>query len=161
MKSFLQHLHENTVRLRDDGHYDAHGITPEHLDWLLAQPQIRKGKGMITLQLPDSLPPVWDSIVGPKAGDPPVQADDPRVYWASRGGGRNWNSRMIRAPHRLSHTITASVGVNPDGSRLLRTAYGGTPGSKELDDPTMKPDQLPSAREFWSTHALADGTNPK
>jgi hypothetical protein len=146
------------LMLRDDGHYDVHKITKQHIDWLSQQPEVMAAKGPVTLTLPDSLPRLPNSLVGPASGHSPVTDDHPDVYMASRGGGREYNSKMIRGENQTTNIITAIVRPHKETGRpFLITAFGGPMAPKEPNDPTLSDQERKASQEFWSQHALLDG----
>lgn len=142
--------------LRDDGHYDTHGLTPEHLDYIASHPSVLAAKGPVTLTLPAHLAPLKNSLVGPSSGDAPV--GEHQVHYKSRGGGRNYNSRMLRGSPRETRMVTAiSVPDSETGRPFLVTAWGGPLSPKEVDDPSHTPESRAESKKFWSQHALLDG----
>ena len=164
MKSFRQYLYENESKamLRTDGHYDAHGLTPEHLSWLQTHPDVLAAKGPVTLTLPDHLPPLPVGIVGPSIGDGPV--GEHQVHYANRGGGRGYESRMIHyeGPPKTTKMITAiSRQHSETGKPFLITAFGGPLAPKEVNDPSHTEESREEAKKFWSQHALIAQKEPK
>lgn len=158
MKSFIQFLKENQseLMLRTDGHYDVHGLTPEHLEWLGTQPDVLAAKGPVTVTIPDHLPSVPNSIVGPSMGDDPVSED--QVHYANRGGGRPYDSRMIHGPHRSTRMLTVIARPHSETGRpFLITAFGGPLAPKEVNDPSHTEESKKQAEQFWSQHALVTG----
>jgi hypothetical protein len=164
MKSFKQFLKEEaqSLMLRDDGHYDVHKLTPEHIEWLSSQPEVLAAKGPVTLTLPDHLPELPNAIVGPVMGDAPVSHDHPEIYSESRGGGRNYDSKMMRGEHRTTKMITAITRPHKETGRpFLITAFGGPLAPKEPNDPTLRDEEREESEAFWSQHALLDGKENK
>jgi hypothetical protein len=159
MLSFKRFLIESSeLMLRDDGHYDVHQITPEHIEWLSQQPEVMAAKGPVTLTMPDHLPTLPNSLVGPASGHEPVGSDHPGVYMANRGGGRTHDSKMMQGEHRPTNMITAIVRPHKETGRpFLITAFGGPLSPKEPNDPSLRDDERASSEEFWSQHALLDG----
>lgn len=142
--------------LRTDGHYDAHGLTPEHLDFIAGHPDVLAARGPVTLTLPEHLPPIKNGLVGPASGDRPVGEHE--VHYANRGGGRTYNSRMMHGAPRPTRTVTAvSVPDQKTGKPFLVTAWGGPVAPKEVDDPTHTPESREESKKFWSQHALLTG----
>lgn len=142
--------------LRDDGHYDTHGLTKAHLDYIASHPEVLAAKGPVTLTLPSHLAPLKNALVGPSSGDSPV--GEHQVHYKSRGGGRNYNSRMMRGSPRETRMVTAiSVPDQKTGRPFLVTAWGGPLSPKEVDDPSHTPESRAEAKKFWSQHALLDG----
>jgi len=156
---FKKFILESNIKIRTDGHYDVHGLTPEHISWITSHPNVISGSGHISLTLPDHLPAVPNSLVGPRSGDEPISDNDPRVFRKSREGGRNWESKMIRGPKRMTRDITAVIKVDDNGERTLHTAYGGPKGETEVGNPNIKPEDVENSKHFWSQHALLDGEN--
>jgi hypothetical protein len=161
MLSFKQFLIESSeLMLRDDGHYDVHQITPEHIEWLSQQPDVMAAKGPVTLTMPDHLPTLPNALVGPASGHEPVGSDHPGVYMANRGGGRTHDSKMMQGEHRRTSTITAIVRPHKETGRpFLITAFGGVnaplePGHPALNDNEEKRKE---SEAFWSQHALLSG----
>lgn len=154
-KCFLKESRENLM-LRTDGHYDVHGISPEHLDWLGTHPDVLAAKGPVTISIPDHLSPVPNSLVGPSMGDNPVSEND--VVYLNRGGGRPYNSRMIKGPHKTTRMLTVISRPHKDtGKPFLITAFGGPLAPKEVEDPTHTPESKEESKKFWSQHALLTG----
>jgi hypothetical protein len=157
MKSFKQYLKENEsqLMLRNDGHYDVHGLTPEHLSWLGSHPEVLAAKGPVTLTLPEHLPPLPVGIIGPSLGDNPVGED--QVHYANRGGGRPYESRMVHygGPDKTTRMITAISRPHAEtGKPFLITAFGGPLAPKEVNDPSHTEESRAEAQKFWSQHAL-------
>lgn len=142
--------------LRDDGHYDTHGLTKAHLDYIASHPEVLAAKGPVTLTMPSHLAPLKNALVGPSSGDSPV--GEHQVHYKSRGGGRNYNSRMMRGSPRETRMVTAiSVPDQKTGRPFLVTAWGGPLSPKEVDDPSHTPESRAESKKFWSQHALLDG----
>jgi hypothetical protein len=156
MKSFRRFLREQLI-LRTDGHYDVHKITPEHIAWIQSRPEVLNGNGNITLTIPDHLPRLPNALVGPASGDPPVADNHPDVYMSSRGGGRPYDSKMIRGEHRYTNMITVNIRRDDQGRPVLHTAYGGPKAHIEPNNPNLPPEQRKESEHFWSQHALLDG----
>jgi hypothetical protein len=77
---------------------------------------------------------------------------------ASRGGGREYNSKMIRGENQTTNIITAIVRPHKETGRpFLITAFGGPMAPKEPNDPTLSDQERKASQEFWSQHALLDG----
>jgi len=158
MKTFKSFLSENNspLMVREDGHYDIHGITPEHINWLSTVPEVLAAKGPVTLQIPEHLPPVPNSLVGPSTGHPPVGEN--QVHYANRGGGRPYDSRMIHGEPTPSRLLTVISRPHKDtGKPFLITAFGGILSPKEVNDPSHTPESKAEAEKFWSEHALLTG----
>ena len=98
--------------------------------------------------------PLPCALYGPLMGDPPVSDWD--VYYAPRGN-RSGASRMIAKPWRLTKRMTV-IGIG--GERIL-TAYGGEMAPREPFDPSMSDEEHAESCNFWSQHALADGSWPR
>jgi len=147
---------QEKAELRTDGHYDVHGLTKDHLDFIASHPEVLAAKGPVQLTLPEHLPEVPSSLKGPAAGHEPVGEQE--VHYADRGGGRNIKSRMIHGEHGGTRTVTAIARPNPQtGKPFLITAFGGPLAPKEVDDPTHTPESKEEAKKFWSQHALLTG----
>lgn len=154
-KCFLKESKENLM-LRTDGHYEVHGISPEHLDWLGTHSDVLAAKGPVTITIPDHLPPVPNSLVGPSMGDNAVSEDE--VIYLNRGGGRPYNSRMVKGPHKPTRMLTVISRPHKDtGKPFLITAFGGPLAPKEIEDPTHTPESKEESKKFWSQHALLTG----
>jgi hypothetical protein len=156
-KTFINEEHESPIMLRDDGHYDVHGITKEHIKWLSTVPEVLAAKGPVTLQIPQHLSPVPNSLIGPSTGHPAVE--ESQVHYANRGGGRPYDSRMIHGEATPSRMLTVIARPHKDtGKPFLITAFGGTLSPKEVDDPTHTPESKLEAQKFWADHALLTGS---
>lgn len=157
MLSFKKFLIESSnLMLRDDGHYDVHSITSEHINWLSQQPEVMAAKGPVTLILPEHLPELPNSLIGPASGHGPVGNDHPEVYRGKRGE-RNYDSKMLRGKNQTTRMITAIVRPHKETGRpFLITAFGGPLAPKEPDDPTLRDEEREESKRFWSEHALLD-----
>jgi hypothetical protein len=91
-------------------------------------------------------------LYGPRVGDPPVVAS--AVTWSPRPP-REYASRMIDAPARLTRVLTVIAGPHGNEPCVLYTAFGGPLAPKEPLDPTLKPEEQESSAAFWAEHALA------
>lgn len=148
----------STLRIFRNGHYDTHVVSFEHVKWLAGQPEVLAAKGPVTLTMPEFLGDLPNGIVGPIAGDPPVEEYDEegkrRVFYASRGADRKHSSRMIKGELRPSRQVTAVVFPDDDGVPLLYTVYGGPCAEREVQDPYLPQDCYQKSVDFWAQHAL-------
>lgn len=160
MLSFRKFLKESSsLMLRDDGHYDVHRITQDHINWLSQQPEVMAATGPVTLTLPEHLPELPNSLIGPASGHGPIGDDHPEVYRGNRGSGRNYDSKMLRGETQTTRMITAIVRPHKESGRpFLITAFGGPLAPKEPDDPSLRDEEREESKRFWSQHALLDGT---
>ena len=95
-------------------------------------------------------------------GDPPIHDNHSDVYFESRGGGRNYNSKMLPGEHRTTRMITAIARPHKETGRpFLITAFGGPLAPKEPNDPTLRDEEREESEAFWSQHALLDGKENK
>jgi hypothetical protein len=117
------------------------------------------GHGLVihTVCLPEHLPRVPCSIVGPMIGHAPVPESE--VYYEARAP-REYASRMVRRLGPMTRQVTVIVGPEGDDDTVLYTAFGGPlaprePGCPDLAKLSGYEQEL--AARFWSIHALADG----
>lgn len=134
-----------------DSHLD-HGLAAAHLRHILAHFHDRTSFFLVTLELPPELEPLLCGLYGPLMGDPPIL--DAEVALEARPG-RQWPSRLVDRPKRLSRLLTVVAGPHEDIPCLLYTAYAGPEAPREPGDFSLSPEAKQRAREFWSAHALA------
>ena len=141
--------------VRDDGHYDVHGITPKILDWITRQKEVMAATGPVTITLPDSMDPIPNSLIGPSTGYPPVNDD---ATFADNRGERAHKSRMMHGEATTTRTITIIARPHKEtGKPFIITAFGGPLSPKEPNDPYLKPEEKAESEKFWSQHALLTG----
>jgi hypothetical protein len=142
-----------------------HGLSPEHVAFVLALFHDRSGFFLETVTLPAELASLESALYGPLAGDAPVTEAD--VSYVVREG-RRWASRVLAygAPllvgstssgQRPTRQLTVIGGpMSPGENCTLYTAYGGPAAPREPGDLTL-PDweAVQVSRTFWTEHALA------
>jgi len=98
-------------------------------------------------------------IYGPIVGDDPVDERD--VYYTKRGD-REYDSRMVKRPSRMTNTITVIAGPHKDDETgvynacVLYTAYAGPQAPMEPGDPKQSADSIEDIKVFWAKHALCE-----
>lgn len=134
-----------------------HGLTEEHLEWLLERFGDRDAFFIECVEMPDHLEPLEDLLYGPAKGDAPIREDE--VVYTQRAD-RPGKSRMIMRPARSSQTVVVIGGPKNGESCVLYTAYGSPViAPREPFDPGIQDDPalMAESREFWAQHALATG----
>ena len=136
-----------------ESHLD-HGLGDDHIEFLKREFKGRKGFFIETFTLPVDLDPLKSGLYGPLSGDEPITED--RVSYETRGD-RPGESRMLKAPHRDTRTMTVIAGPDGDESCVLYTSYGGPNAPREPFDPAFAEDPkgLAESKAFWAEHALA------
>lgn len=130
-----------------------HGLTPEHVTWLLERFKDRSGFFIQTVELPAELGDLDCALYGPAVDDEPIAESD--VRYVVRGK-RPCASRIVNRPTRKTRKVTVIAGPSDEGECTLYTAYGGPMAPREPGDPTI-PDfeAIKFSRDFWAAHALA------
>lgn len=140
------------LEITEKSHLD-HGLSEDMLKMIVNKYKDKDGFFIETFRIPGGS---FDSaLYGPAAGDPPVSEDE--VYYEVRGG-RPGKSRMIKAPFRKTDELTVIAGPIDDKPVVLYTAFGGPLAPKEPFDITLDEQGVQNSKDFWSQHALADGT---
>lgn len=138
-----------------------HGLTPAHLEWLLATFRDRREFLLETVELPPELAPVMCALYGPSMGDEPVSESEVRYIVR---GGRHCTSRVLRWDHimlpRETRLLTVIAGPVSKGTVdkpcVLYTAYGGPAAPREPGDLSIPNwEALTASRAFWAIHALS------
>lgn len=137
--------------LHGDSHTDH--VPASVLKWLLEKFKDKDGFFIGSVELPEALPELFCGLYGPIMGDPPVV--EPDVAYGCRPG-RSYESRLCRMFERKTRLVTVIAGPHSNLPCVLYTAFGGPPSPKEVNDPTLKPEEREASVEFWSRHALAD-----
>lgn len=118
------------MKIIPDSHLD-HGLTPEHVAWLLEKFADRMAFFLKTVELPPELPPVRCALHGPLVGESPVPDGDAVMRVR---GERPGPSRTCARPFGSSRLVTVIAGPH-DGE--LFTAYGGPVAPREPWDPSL------------------------
>lgn len=136
-------------------------LPPEVLAALLAEVE---GEDTVTIAewtVPAHLPEVKCALYGPTAGDAPVTDDE--AFMAARPG-RLHRSRLVNRPVRMTRRVTVVSGPYDGHPCVLYSAYGGPPGTVEVEEAerhNLMPAAMAGAKAFWAVHALAaDGLTP-
>ena len=139
-----------------------HGLTPAHLEWLLALFHDRRSFFLETIPIPPELPPVTCALYGPVTGDEPVGEGE--VRYVVRGT-RSCASRILLAetmPSRETRLLTVIAGPSSDAPCILYTAYGGPAAPREPGDLTLSSwEAIEESRAFWAVHALTTSVEPQ
>jgi hypothetical protein len=142
------------LKVHTDSHLD-HGLTPDHVAWLLERFAARSGFFLETVELPWYLGPLTCGLHGPIMGDEPVPEGE--VNYARRGN-RSGESRMCDRPARETRLVTVIAGPHGDEPCVLYTAFGGPSAPREPWDAGIKTDSEREASVlFWEAHALSAG----
>ncbi len=134
-----------------ESHLD-HGISVGLLKYLLILCQKREEFFIETLTLPEPHQ-VPCLLYGPVMRDAPISDNEEGLFYAARGD-RNYASRLINRPARLTNKLTVIAGPHAGLSCVLFTAFGGPLAPKEPGDPTLADKDRAESIAFWSTHAL-------
>lgn len=141
-----------TLEITQNSHVD-HGLTPEHVAFIVARFAGRDAFFLETFTLPDSLAELECGLYGPLVGDGAVDEGD--VSYVVRGA-RKCASRVVAKPARKTRTVTVIAGPSGDRPCVLYTSYGGPAAPREPGDATIPTwEALTEARAFWADHALA------
>jgi len=149
-----------------------HGLTEAHLRFIDELLVDFSGEfTMLHRTLPADCPNLLSAIYGPSVGDSPV--NESLVHYEVRNG-RPGPSRLIARPERwCRNMVLIAVGNRGPtvqavgGGGILRvpavilTSYGtqgDTIAPREWWDAGMKPHETVEAAQFWTDHALADGS---
>lgn len=140
------------LTIHERSHLD-HGLTQDHLTWILERFADRRGFFIETVELPAGLSSLMSGIHGPSVGDAPV--DEAEVFYAVRGE-RSGPSRLCRRAPRETRLMTVIAGPRGAEPCSLYTAFGGPAAPREpwdagLTNPAAKAESV----EFWSLHALS------
>lgn len=127
-------------------------VTPAVIDHVKEVFKHKTGFFIETITLPDYFPEMPDALYGPINGDQPVSESE--VYYAKRPG-REYDSRLINKPARMTRKLTVIAGPHKEYACLLYTVFGGPCSEKEVLDPTLNDAQREKAEKFWAEHALA------
>jgi len=141
------------LTIHAESHLD-HGLTKEHVAFIVERFSDRDGFFIETFDLPESLSPLKSALYGPLAGDEPVSEGD--VRYAVRGD-RAGESRLVDFSQRETRACTVIAGPNDGKPCVLYTAYGGQCAPREPFDPGLAEDEKGrgEAVAFWADHALA------
>lgn len=138
--------------IHPDSHLD-HGLSVEHLSFLLKRFTDKNEFFIVTVTIPSELPQLSCSLYGPLMGDEPVNENE--VFYRKRSG-RAGLSRLIQKPKRESSLLTVIGGPHGQHSCILYTAYGGPGGAPrepwELESGSQKRKESDA---FWALHALS------
>ena len=136
-----------------DSHLD-HGLSEDHVKWILATFGERDSFFIETVELPAELSSLDSGIWGPIVGDAPLEEAD--VTYSARGDRTNL-SRICDRPTRKTRLMTLIAGPNGDHGCVLYTAYGGPCAPREpATVPAEDSAALAESEAFWSQHALSE-----
>ena len=129
-----------------------HDLTPAHTTHVDKVFPAAPGFHLLTVEMPEGLPDLPNSLYGPTCGDDPVSED--QVTYVVRGD-RGWEDRMVAdridKPQRPSRLLTMIGLREEDDSITLFTAHGGPPAER---NPADESGDQEVAKAFWATHAL-------
>ena len=113
-----------------------HGLTPEHIVWLLETFADRNEFFIETVDIPAHLPAVTSALYGPVMGDLPIAESE---VWYTIRGGRRCASRVLAsaAAPRPTRMLTVVAGPHEGAPCVLFTAYGGYAAPREPGDTTI------------------------
>ena len=143
--------------------HDDHGLTDAHLRFIDELLVDFNGEfTMLHRTLPADCPDLLSALYGPSAGDSPVNEN--LVHYEIRYG-RPGPSRFVARPERRCRNMVLIAAPSSHGPHIkqavILTAYGtqsDTIAPREWWDAGMKPHEAIDAAQFWTDHALADGT---
>lgn len=122
------------------------------IDFVLDKFLDKNGFFIETFELPDELPTLENALYGPICGDKAI-GEVQATY--GRRGDRDYESRLIDKPVRQTSICTVIGGPHDGHPCVLYTVFGGPQAAKEVNDPTLKPEEREDSITFWSEHALA------
>lgn len=140
------------MKITAASHLD-HGLTPDHVAWLLERFADRSSFFVETVRLPDDLPDLPCNLHGPLTGGEPV-AEESVVY--RQRGNREWTSRLVARDPVPSRLLTVIAGES-EGVFVLWTAFGGPCSPREPGDTSLNDEQREESIAFWREHALGVG----
>lgn len=150
------------MKIIDNVSHLDHGLTPEHLAWLIERFVGRDAFFVETVELPLHLPALTCGVYGPNMGDQPVVEAD--VRYVVRGD-RKWASRVLRhaAAPRPTRKLTVVAGPYGEVPCILYTSYGGPEAPREPGDTSIASlAEIHESRAFWKVHALSSpDTGPR
>lgn len=141
------------LEIIQESHID-HGLSEEMLSFILNKFKDKNEFFIETFTVPGAS--LDNALYGPIEGDPPI--DESEVYYAKRGD-RPGESRMIKRPLRKTNEVTVIAGPHEGKPCVLYTAYGGKLAPREPFDKGLQGNDMVDSKEFWSKHALADGSS--
>jgi hypothetical protein len=112
----------------------------------------RDGFFIETIELPAELGMLECGLYGPLCGDEPIIEHE--VHY-SRRPGRQYESRLVARPARLTNRLSVIAGPHAGLPCVLYTVFGGPVSPKEVNDPTLIEHEREESAAFWSQHALA------
>lgn len=151
------------MKITSESHLD-HGLSHEHVMWLIEHFADRSAFFLETITLPIFLPEVECGLYGPICGDEPVPENT--VMYKIRGE-RKYASRVLALGSflpseasasglRKTRTLTVIAGPSGDEPCVLYTSYGGPAAPREPGDPSIGAwESVLESRAFWATHALS------
>jgi len=136
----------------DPGHLEAHQkdflLSPDHIMRML-EPLISPGS-----HSEDRIPLYrdWymDEVTGYSGLRECSSGDD--SFWAYRKG-RSIPSHLIHGEKEETHWICLA-GFWKERRFFIHTLYPGRKAPREIHDPSLSPEELKEAVEFWSVHAI-------
>ncbi len=75
------------------------------------------------------------------------------AFWARRRG-RTIPSHLIVGRKRPTRWLSVWGEWQGEGRFMLHTLYAGRTAPREIHDPQIRMEELPSALQFWSRHAI-------
>jgi hypothetical protein len=137
---------------RDEKHLRAHRddfLVPldRALDWvrpLLEASPRRSGGEHFDFRAPETV-----GVTGLKTLRPWTRGD----FWARRRG-RMLPSHLIVGRKRPTRRLCVWGHWQDAGTFVLHTLYPGRTAPREIHDPELSMDELPSALRFWTRHAI-------
>jgi len=136
--------------------HHSHGLSKEHMLFVLESLSQDKGFVKKTVDLPSSLPSLNNDLIGPICGDAPVEDIRHMVR-----AGREWPDRMCFAKERPSRLLTI-VAMVSDTKVEVYTCHGGPLAERNpyemvqaYFDGKASKEEMESSIEFWKVHALA------
>ena len=143
-----------TVTIIKESHTD-HSLTINLQEVLDANFADRDGFFIETIDLGEAVGQC--ALHGPAMGDMPVAEEvvGDCVYNGKRDG-RDYESRLVTWPTRVSNLLTVIAGPHGDNNCVLYTAFAGPSAPKEPNDPSLTDEEREYSEIFWAEHALSD-----
>jgi hypothetical protein len=138
------------MKIVKDSHMD-HGLCDEIIAEITEKFADKDGFFIETFEAVSGEAPC--GLYGPIVGDAPVDERD--VYYTKRGD-REYDSRMVKLPMRMTNTITVIAGPHEDDACVLYTAYAGPQAPMEPGDPKQNAAEVEDNKVFWAKHALCE-----
>lgn len=139
------------LEIHEKSHLD-HGLSSEHVAYILGLFNDRTGFFRETVTLPAGLSALLCGLYGPTVGDAPVP--EAEAFYIVRED-RSYASRTVWREGRPSRELSVIAGPFEGRPCVLYTAFGGPLTPREPGDLNIATwEELVEARRFWAEHAL-------